>query len=142
MLMAGSKQWLLAFNTEKCNVMHIRIRLFGHDLPTVYTMSDGNNTIQLQTVTVQKDLGVYITNDLKSTEQCIQTNFRKHKLVLVVMSTTSGLDLDDLHCDWSVWTGLSIAACALCTGIANFGRGPLRLLAVSNLVCCIIALLN
>ena len=93
-------------------------------------------------VTVQKDLGVYITNDLKSTEQCIQTNFRKHKLVLVVMSTTSGLDLDDLHCDWSVWTGLSIAACALCTGIANFGRGPLRLLAVSNLVCCIIALLN
>ena len=59
MLMAGSKQWLLAFNTEKCNVMHIRIRLFGHDLPTVYTMSDGNNTIQLQTVIVQKDLGVY-----------------------------------------------------------------------------------
>jgi len=47
--------------------MHI-----GHDLPTVYTMSDGNNTIQLETITVEKDLGIYITNDVKSTEQCIQ----------------------------------------------------------------------
>ena len=81
MLMTGSKQWLLAFNTEKCNVMHIRIRLFGHDLPTVYTMSDGNNTIQLETIKVEKDLGVYITNDLKSTEQCIQAA-RKAQSVL------------------------------------------------------------
>jgi len=38
MLMEWSKQWLLAFNMDKCNVMHI-----GHELPTVpYTMSDGN----------------------------------------------------------------------------------------------------
>ena len=53
MLMEWSKQWLglLAFNTEKCNVMHI-----GHNLPTVYTMSDGNNTIQLETIRVEKDL--------------------------------------------------------------------------------------
>ena len=56
-LMEWSKKWLLAFNTEKCNVMHI-----GHDLPAVYTMSDGNNIIQLETITVEKDLGVYITN--------------------------------------------------------------------------------
>ena len=67
MLMEWSKQWLLAFNAEKCNVMHI-----CHDQPTVYTMSDGNNTIQLETIKVEKDLGVHITNDLKSTEQCIQ----------------------------------------------------------------------
>ena len=74
--MEWSKQWLLAFNTEKCNVMHI-----GHDLPTVYTMSDGNNTIQLETIKVEKDLGVHITNDLKSTEQCIQAA-RKAQSVL------------------------------------------------------------
>jgi len=66
MLMEWSKQWLLAFNMDKCNVMHI-----GHDLPTIYTMSDGNNTIHLETITVEKDLGVYTTNDLKPTEQCI-----------------------------------------------------------------------
>jgi len=37
-------EWLLAFNTDKCKVMHI-----GHELPTVYTMSDGNNATQLET---------------------------------------------------------------------------------------------
>ena len=47
------KEWLLAFNMDKCNVMHI-----GHDLPMVYTMSDGNNKIQLETIAVEKDLGV------------------------------------------------------------------------------------
>ena len=66
-LMEWLKEWLLAFNMDKCNVVHI-----GHDLPMVYTMSDGNNTIQLETIAVEKDLGVYITNDLKPTEQCIQ----------------------------------------------------------------------
>jgi len=76
MLMEWSKQWLLAFNTDKCNVMHT-----GHDLPTVYTMPDGKNTIQLETITVEKDLGVYVTNYLKPTEQCIQAA-RKAQSVL------------------------------------------------------------
>jgi len=67
MLMEWSKQWLLAFNTDKCKVTHI-----GHELPTVYTMSDWNNTTQLEYITVEKDLGVYMTNNLKPTEQCIQ----------------------------------------------------------------------
>ena len=44
-------------------------------------MSDGNNTIQLETIKVEKDLGVHITNDLKSTEQCIQAA-RKAQSVL------------------------------------------------------------
>jgi len=33
MLMEWSKQWLLAFSTDKCKVMHI-----GYELPVVYTM--------------------------------------------------------------------------------------------------------
>ena len=69
-------EWLLAFNTDKCKVMHI-----GHELPTVYTMSDGNNATQLETITVEKDLGVYMTNNLKPTEQCIQAA-KKAMLVL------------------------------------------------------------
>ena len=52
---------------DKCKVMHIK-----HDLPTVYTMSDGNSTVCLETITVEKDLGVWVTKDLKLTEQCIQ----------------------------------------------------------------------
>jgi len=47
-------------------------------------MSDGNNTIQLETVTVEKDLGVYTTNDLKPTKQCIQAA-RKAQSVLAMI---------------------------------------------------------
>jgi len=43
LLMECSKKWLLSFNMDKCKVMHI-----GHETPTVYTMSDGNNTICLE----------------------------------------------------------------------------------------------
>jgi len=32
-------------------------------------MPDGKNTIQLETITVEKDVGVYVTNYLKPTEQ-------------------------------------------------------------------------
>jgi len=46
-------------DSELLQVMHI-----GHELSTV-TMSDGINTTQLETITVQKDLGVYITKDSK-----------------------------------------------------------------------------
>jgi len=63
-----SKTWLLTFNPEKCKVMHI-----GHDLPTVYTMEDGNKIIQLESTSVEKDLGVWVTRDLKPSEQCIQS---------------------------------------------------------------------
>ena len=36
--------------------MHI-----GHDLPTVYTMEDGNKIIQLESTSVEKDLVVWVT---------------------------------------------------------------------------------
>jgi len=44
LLMEWSKKWLLSFNMDKCKVMHI-----GHKLPTVYTMSNGNSTVCLET---------------------------------------------------------------------------------------------
>ena len=75
--MEWSKQWLLAFNTDKCKVMHI-----GHELPTAYTMSDGKSVTQLQTITVEIDLGVYITCDLKPTEQCIQAAKKAQSVLL------------------------------------------------------------
>jgi len=59
--------------------MHI-----GHELPTVYTMSDGKSTTQLETITVKKDLGVYLTSDLKQTEQCIQAAKKAQSVLRMV----------------------------------------------------------
>jgi len=45
--------------------MHI-----GHDLPTKYTMNTEDKGIQLEDITTEKDLGIWITRDLKPREQC------------------------------------------------------------------------
>ena len=48
--------------------MHI-----GHELSTVYTMSDGKSTTELEIITIiEKDFGVCTTSDLKPKEQWIQ----------------------------------------------------------------------
>jgi len=52
--------------------------------PPTYTMSDGNNTTQLEAITVETDLSVWISKDLKPTEQCIQAA-KKAQSVLGVM---------------------------------------------------------
>ena len=48
-LVEWSQKWLLAFNIEKCKVMHI-----GHDLLTKYTMADGDKITQLETIQLLK----------------------------------------------------------------------------------------
>ena len=90
-LMERSKQWLLAFNIKKCKVVHI-----GHELPTVYTMSDGNITTQLETITVEKDLGVYITSNLKKPmDQCIHPAKKAESVLGMVNRQFMIIDKED-----------------------------------------------
>ena len=62
-----SSKWLLKLNSSKCKVMHI-----GYDTCTEYhiTDDDGNSTNVIEQITEEKDLGVYITADLKRSTQC------------------------------------------------------------------------
>jgi len=53
----------MLFNIEKCKVMH-----FGHNNSLVdYCM----NSVQLQNVKEERDLGIIISDDLKWDIQCI-----------------------------------------------------------------------
>jgi len=61
-LMAWSKEWQMLFNVNKCKVMHL-----GYNNPSVDYYMD---TVQLQVVKEEKDLGVVITDDLKWDNQC------------------------------------------------------------------------
>jgi len=61
-LVQWSGDWQMMFNIGKCKVMH-----FGHNNPSLkYYM----NSKELEAVTVEKDLGVWISNDLKVSVQC------------------------------------------------------------------------
>ena len=54
-----SKKWLLAFNPEKCKVMHI-----GHEYMTTYVMEDGGRLRNLDSIEIEKDLGIHVTRDI------------------------------------------------------------------------------
>jgi len=42
----------------------------GHSVSTEYTLQEKNHTFKLAEVEEEKDLGIYITNDLKVAKQC------------------------------------------------------------------------
>ena len=60
-----SGQWLLKFNVEKCKVMHI-----GHKQQSSYNLRSGNLIQDLKSTKEERDLGVLVTDDLKSSRQC------------------------------------------------------------------------
>ena len=59
-LMEWSRNWQMAFNSDKCKEMHI-----GHRQDTKYYMSN-----QLKEIQEERDLGISVTSDLKSARQC------------------------------------------------------------------------
>jgi len=59
-----SDKWLLKFNHEKCKVMHV-----GHSIPTEYTLQEDDKTFKLESVNKEKDLGIYVTNNMKAATQ-------------------------------------------------------------------------
>ena len=62
-----TNDWLLSFNVDKCKVMHI-----GKNNPKLdYTMRTENENRILIETSEEKDLGVWITNDLKHEKQVI-----------------------------------------------------------------------
>ena len=58
-------------------------------------MSDGNNTICLETITVEKDLGVRVTKDLKPTEQCIQATEKVQSVLGMINRHFKTIDKED-----------------------------------------------
>ena len=60
-----SDKCLLRFNTDKCKVMHL-----GHRTPASYYLQEGPVRKLLQTVNEERDLGVYVTADLKLSFHC------------------------------------------------------------------------
>ena len=64
-----SNRWCLTFNTSKCKRMHT-----GKDNPKFeYTMTTENNNIVLAETVQEKDLGVWISNNLKWEKQVVAT---------------------------------------------------------------------
>ena len=64
----NASKWSLAFNPDKCKVMHI-----GHNIDTGYTMSIKGRNWTLENLTEEKDLGVHTNSNLTPSQQCIKS---------------------------------------------------------------------
>ena len=86
-------KWLMLFNVNKCKVMHI-----GKDNPRFeYEMTDKDgNTKVLKSVDSEKDLGVYIQENLKFDKHISLTVNRANRLVGLIKRAFSFFDEETL----------------------------------------------
>lgn len=68
-----SEKWQMPFNTDKCAVMHIGY----HNPATNYSMLGSD----IPSTTLEKDLGVLISSDLKFTRQCLAAEKKAQKVL-------------------------------------------------------------
>ena len=74
-----SKKWGMDFNTKKCKVMHI-----GKKNSSVDYFMEGT---KLESVNVERDLGVLISNDLKVSSQCLKASNTANKTLGMIKRT-------------------------------------------------------
>ena len=83
-----SDKWLLRLNSEKCKVMHM-----GHSYQTSYFLRDGTDVRKLECVSSEKDLGVYVTSNLKPSQQCAAAAAKASSILGLVKRHFRNLDI-------------------------------------------------
>ena len=91
-LTTWSNTWQLKFNSEKCKVMHI-----GHSCATEYYVTEGSSRKKLQTVQQGKDLGIIVSSNLKSSQQCIKAAATARRVIAMVRRNFKRLDVNDFN---------------------------------------------
>ena len=88
-----SKKWLLKFNPLKCKVLHLGSRNQKYE----YTMKDQNGIrTVLSESTLEKDLGVLISKDLKVADQCNKAAKKAMRVLGMVKRSFKNLDEESL----------------------------------------------
>ena len=87
-----SVKWLLGFNTDKCNMMHL-----GKNNPRhKYTIRDGDKVSELNTTTCEKDLGVFIDPLLNFQEHMTHIVKKARSLTGMILRNITGRTKDIL----------------------------------------------
>ena len=85
-LQEWSKKWLLRFNADKCKTMHMGF----NNLKCEYAM----NGKTLQKTAEEKDLGVYITDNSKSSVQCTKAAQKAMNSLRVIKRTFKYINVE------------------------------------------------
>jgi len=85
-----TEKWQLAVNPDKCKVMHI-----GHRHTTAYELQHNGKPRVLDESNEEKDLGVYVSTDLKPSTQCTKSANRAISILRMVKRNFPRTDKDD-----------------------------------------------
>jgi hypothetical protein len=94
-----SNKWLLKFNPKKCEVLH----LGSNNKKYQYAMKENELRTILDDTTLEKDLGVLISQDLKIAEQCNKAAKKAMRVLGMVRRTCRNLaeaTLKILYCSF------------------------------------------
>ena len=91
-LISWSEEWLLKFNPEKCKMMRI-----GHGLQTEYDMTENGISHQLQVSQEEKDLGIYIADNLRESFQLLYKSYVRPHMEYCVQAWSPYL-VQDIEC--------------------------------------------
>ena len=84
-------EWQLKFNVEKCKVMYLG---GSRNKKGEYCMSqpENNKVITLQETTLEKDLGIWLSNDLKSHDHVVHAVNKANQILGLIRRTFSYFD--------------------------------------------------
>ena len=92
------QEWLLKLNPSKCKVMHI-----GHKVKSGYYITEEEATRKLDETTEEKDLGVYLTDDLKATLQCTKAASKATSVLRMIKRNFHRIDVEDFRILYKVY---------------------------------------
>ena len=87
-LIKWSDKWLLRFNQEKYKVMHV-----GHKVGTEYHVMENGKMVKLG-VTKEKALGIYTTNNLKPSMQCMKAASKARSVLGMIRQHLKTMDAE------------------------------------------------
>ena len=82
-LVEWSNKWMMKFNVSKCK--HMRISRNSQD--PEYFMDGGNGLQRLESIDKEKDLGVYVSNNMKVGNQCTEAANKANRALGLVNRT-------------------------------------------------------
>jgi len=101
-LITWSQTLLLKFHPEKCKVKHI-----GHQINTGYKMMDAGKSVQLMTTKEEKDLGVYIVNNLQPSLQCPTASNKAMSVMRLIKRQFQSIDIEEFNLLYIAYTTAS-----------------------------------
>ena len=84
-LIEWSNKWMMKFNVRKCK--HMRISRQSDNPKPEYFMTDPNGPQRLESINKEKDLGVFVSNDMKVETQCTEAAKKANRALGLVTRT-------------------------------------------------------